>query len=69
MTLCLHRGEQVNNTATRPFTLKEVEDLEKVCGLQVTHLLLFMESVINQVKTQENVVFWNDLKHTFHCDS
>ena len=47
-------------TATRPFTPKELEDLEKVCGLHVNHLLLFMESVINQVKTQENVVFWNN---------
>jgi hypothetical protein len=50
----------MNYLATRPFTAKELEDLEKVCGLHVNHLLLFMESVINQVKTQENVVFWNN---------
>lgn len=59
----------MNSTATTPFTLKEIEDLEKVCGLQVNHLLLFMESVINQFKTQENVVYWNNVRHTFHCES
>ncbi|MCZ6479285.1 MAG: hypothetical protein ACE1Z6_03465 [Candidatus Methylomirabilales bacterium] len=58
----------MNYAATRPFTAKELEDLEKICGLHVNHLLLFMESVINQVKTQENLVFWNNLKHTFSPD-
>ena len=62
------RKEKVNCTATTPFTLKEIEDLEKICGLHVNHLLLFMESVINQFKTQENVVYWNDVRHTFHCE-
>jgi hypothetical protein len=28
-----------------------------------------MESVINQVKTQENLVYWNNVKHTFYPDS
>ena len=59
----------MNYAATTPFTAKELEDLEKVCGLHVNHLLLFMESVINQVKTQENLVFWNNVKHTFYPDS
>ena len=59
----------MNYTAPTPFTLKEIEDLEKVCGLHLNHLLLFMESVINQFKTQENVVYWNDLRHTFYTDS
>jgi len=62
------RKAAVNCTATTPFTLKEIEDLEKICGLHVNHLLLFMESVINQFKTQENVVYWNDVRHTFHCE-
>ncbi|MFQ5801576.1 MAG: hypothetical protein ACE5JQ_01605 [Candidatus Methylomirabilales bacterium] len=59
----------MNTAATRPFTSKELDDLEKICGLHVNHLLLFMESVINQVKTQENVVFWNNVKHTFYPES
>lgn len=55
--------------ARRPFTVKELEDLEEICGLHLNHLLLFMESVINQAQTQESVVFWNNVRHTFHCDS
>lgn len=58
----------MNFIATRPFTAKELEDLEKVCGLHVNHLLLFMESVINQVKTQEDVILWNNVKHTIYPD-
>ena len=55
--------------ATTPFTVKELEDLEKSCGLHVNHLLRFVESVINQAKTQEAVVSWNNLVQTFHRES
>ena len=55
--------------ATRPFTVEELEDLEKTCGLHVNHLLRFVESVINQAKTQEAVVSWNNLVQTFHRES
>ncbi|MFQ5848051.1 MAG: hypothetical protein ACE5IQ_10350 [Candidatus Methylomirabilales bacterium] len=56
------------DSTAKPFTAKEIEDLEKTCGLHVNHLLRFVESVINQAKTQEAVVSWNNVSQTFHLE-